>query len=57
MKLQDYLNELNATVNREGRKWIVTHIDGQKIAEPKSYSTKSEMLAELKDWWENGWQQ
>ena len=57
MKLHDYINELNATVIRSGRKHTITHVDGQKLAEPKSYSTKREMLGDLKDWWDNGWQQ
>ena len=57
MKLNDYINELNATVTRSGRKWIITHIDGRKLSEPKTYPSRREILRELKDWWENGWQQ
>lgn len=55
MKLQDYLDELNATLIRAGRTWIVTHIDGRKLSEPKTYGSRREMLSDLEDWWENGW--
>ena len=57
LKYQDYLNELNATMKRTGRGYRIYAIDGQKLSEPKNYRSRAEMTADLKDWYENGWQQ
>ena len=57
MKLEYYLDLLNANVKRTGRGWRLYAIDGAKLSEPKNYRSKREMLADLKDWHDNGWQQ
>lgn len=54
--MKTIIDELNATTIRVGRKWVITHIDGEPLTEPKTYASRREMLSELKDWWENGWQ-